>query len=153
MDPVHMLILIALLSVLGGRALEMMVGVAKVSDLTVFWVSLGLFAALPGAMHSPNPARGQSSESLARSRPSLDRSALLPMPGVSRVLWLWKMAVVICLIGTIVNLTWMNAISYPRAAVQAGEVLEYFRQRDFPSTLIAIDRAIELAPDVPIYHN
>ena len=41
------LILITLLSVLAGRALEMIVGVARVSDLTVFWVLLGMFAPLP----------------------------------------------------------------------------------------------------------
>ena len=60
------------------------------------------------------------------------------------------MAVVICLIGTIMNLTWTKGISYPRASVQAGHALEYFRQGDLPSTLESIDRAIGMAPDVPV---
>ena len=50
-------------------------------------------------------------------------------------------------------LTWMKGISYPLAAVQIGNALEYSRQRDLPSTLNAINRAIELAPDVPVYYN
>ena len=50
-------------------------------------------------------------------------------------------------------LTWMKGISYLLAAVQIGNALEYSRQRDLPSTLNAINRAIELAPDVPVYYN
>ena len=50
------------------------------------------------------------------------------------------------------HLTWTKGISYPRASVHAGHALEYFRQGDLPSTMESIDRAIGLAPDVPVYH-
>ena len=46
----HRLVLIALMAALAGRLLEQMVGLAKVSDLTIFWVILGIFVALPGLM-------------------------------------------------------------------------------------------------------
>jgi Tfp pilus assembly protein PilF len=148
MDHVHKIILIALLSVLAGRGLEMMVGVAKVSDLTVLWVLLGLFAALPMAMQSPERRAQAASPVHPPARP-----ALFPAPGVNRALWVWKLVVVILMVGTIANLTWTKGISYPRAAVQAGRALEYFNQGDLPSTLTAIDSAIETAPDVWVYYN
>jgi O-antigen ligase len=148
MTPAHRLILIALLSVLAGRSLEMMVGVAKISDLTVLWVLLGLFAALPTAMRTPEPRRQDESPGHPPSRP-----AFFPVPRVKRSLWIWKLVVVILVIGTIANLTWTKGISYPLAAVQAGRALEHFNQGDLSSTLTAIDNAIESAPDVPVYYN
>ena len=75
MSSLHKLILITLLSVLAGRALEMMVGVARVSDLTVFWILLGMFAALPAAIRSPEPASRPVRQSHRRQRPNLVRSA------------------------------------------------------------------------------
>ena len=145
MTPAHKLILIALLSVLAGRSLEMMVGVAKISDLTVLWVLLGLFTALPAAMRSPEPRRQDESPG--------HPPAFFPVPRVNRSLWIWKLVVVILMVGTIANLTWAKGISYPLAAVQAGRALEYFNRGDLPSTLTAIDNAIESAPDVPVYYN
>ena len=47
----------------------------------------------------------------------------------------------------------MKGISYPLAAVQIGNALEHSRQGNLPSTLDAIDRAIGLAPDVPVCYN
>ena len=41
------LLLIGLLSVFAGRFVEQLVGVARVSDLTIFWALLALFVALP----------------------------------------------------------------------------------------------------------
>ena len=67
--------------------------------------------------------------------------------------WVWKLAIVTWLTGVILVLTWMKGISYPLAAVQVGNALEYSRQGDLPATLAAIDRAIKLAPDVPVYYN
>ena len=148
MDHAHKLILIGLLSVLAGRSLEMMVGVAKISDLTVLWGLMGLFAALPIAMRSPEP-RPQDESPVQRPA----RLPLFPVPRVNRGLRVWKLVVVILMIGTIANLTWSKGISYPLAAVQAGRALEYFNQGDLPSTLSAIDSAIETAPDVPVYYN
>lgn len=153
MDTAHKLILVALLSVVAGRGLEMMVGVARVSDLTVLWVVLGLFAALPSAMKAQELRLRLVDVAESRPRASSGHSVSFSGTGVGRGPWLLKMAVAVCLIGTIFNLTWMNGISYPRAAVKAGHALESYRQGDLPSSLAAIERAVELAPDVPVYHT
>ena len=49
--PVYRLVVIGLMAIVLGRLLEMMVGVARISDLTVLWGILGLFAA---AVHFDN---------------------------------------------------------------------------------------------------
>ena len=147
------LILITLVSVLAGRALEMMVGVARVSDLTVFWVLLGMFAALPVAAMDPQTSARPTRPSSRRRRPNSARTPSFPRPEGSDRRWVWRLAIVTWPIGVILVLTWMKGISYPLAAVQIGNALEYSRQGDLPSTLDAIDRAIVMAPDVPVYYN
>ena len=52
-SPAHKIVLIGLLGILAGRFLEEMVGVARVSDLTIFWVLLAIFVALPEVMQAP----------------------------------------------------------------------------------------------------
>ena len=153
MSPMEKLILITLLSVMAGRALEMMVGVARVSDLTVFWVLLGMFAALPLAAMDPQTSARPTRPTSRRRRPNSARASSFPGPGGSDRRWLWRLALVTWPIGVILVLTWMKGISYPLAAVQIGNALEHSRQGNLPSTLDAIDRAIGLAPDVPVYYN
>ena len=53
LSHVHKLLLIGLFATLAGRFLEMMVGIARVFDLTILWVLLAAFAALPVAMEAP----------------------------------------------------------------------------------------------------
>ena len=130
-----------------------MVGVAGVSDLTVLWVLLGVFVALPVAMRSPEPASLPIRQSRCPKRPSLTRPASALPTGITREQWLWKLAMAIGLVGMNLVLTWAKGISYPRAAVQAGHALEYSRQGDLHLTLAALDRAIGLAPNVPVYYN
>ena len=88
------LILITFLSVLAGRALEMMVGVARVSDLTVFWVILGMFAALPVAAMDPQTSARPTRPSSRRRRPNSARTSSFPRTGVSGRRWLLKLAIV-----------------------------------------------------------
>ena len=72
MGPLYKLLLIAILSVLAGRAVEMMVGVARISDLTVLWVIFGMFAALvhldDGTQESTDG--GEMPQAWSRPRPS-----------------------------------------------------------------------------------
>ena len=48
-DKVATFILFGLVALIAGRFFEMMVGVARVSDLTILWISLAVFVALPYA--------------------------------------------------------------------------------------------------------
>jgi len=139
-SDVHKLVSVGLLAVLAGRGLEMMVGTARVSDLTVFWVLLGVIAALPVVRQSSETPPPPASRSPSRQVPPRDRR------------WLWRLAMVTSLVAGIVILTWIKGVNYPRAAMQVGEALGHFRAGDGQSTLANLERAIELAPDVPVYY-
>lgn len=52
----HRWILIALMATMAGRVSEMMVGVARESDLVTFWVLLAILVVLPSVMRPSQPA-------------------------------------------------------------------------------------------------
>ena len=154
-SPAHKLALIGLLAVLAGRFLEQMVGLARVSDLTIFWALLGVFVALPGVMQEREPAveppsaPGQTGGRRRRGSASRSSRDYRPMD------WqlFWRLAVVAWLFGGIVALTWVKTLNYPRAAVAAGQAVEDFQRGDYQAAVVGLDRAIEMAPDVSIYYT
>jgi tetratricopeptide (TPR) repeat protein len=152
------IILIVLVAILAGRFLEMMVGVARVSDLTILWVLLAVFAALPMIGHGLQSQVGQSSGPPLSSRPAR-RAGNRPRPRSQQAAggykWrlFWRLAIVVWLIGGIATLTWVKSINYVRAAVEEADGLKHFRQGDLQSTLESLDRATNLAPDVSHYYN
>ena len=144
------LVLTGLLAILAGRLLEQMVGVAAVSGLTISWVLLGIFVALPAIMRvsqeapDPKPSPQPSRKSLHHHTPT----RLHSVHG-GRI---WRVAVVAVLIFGIGALTWSKSISYPWAGVKAREGLNQILEGDFPRALSSLDQAIDLAPDVSVYH-
>jgi tetratricopeptide (TPR) repeat protein len=153
---VHTLLLIGLLAIFAGRFLEMNVGVARVSDLTILWLLLAIFAALPVVMQDKSRPAG---EAAPVSSPRSARRRIRPPRGSNRRVqgydWglFWRLAFVAWISGGIFVLTWVKSVNYVRAAVEVGEGLEQFKEGDFQSTLASLDRAIELAPDVSLYYN
>ena len=149
----HLVILAGLLAVAIGRSLEMMAGVARVSDLTILWASLGVFAALPAVMRPAEENAANASLNQRERRripPRADQPSGIKSPDWN---WAWRLAVVAWLTGGIVMLTWFKAVSYPLAAVKAAEAVGHWRRIDLPSTLADLEAAIALAPDVPAYHQ
>ena len=152
----HKVVLIGLLAVLVGRFVEQTVGLARVSDLTIFWVLLGVFVALPGVMRVREPAADSApgpAQTSGRQRP---RGSSIRSARAHRSLdWqlFWRLAVVAWLVGGVVALTWVKTINYPRAGDAAGQAVEHFRSGDFQAALVRLDRAIELAPDVSVYYT
>ena len=151
------LLIIGLLAILAGRAMEMTVGVARVSDLTVLWVVLGLLTSLLAVTHPPHlgqsePQRSVARQNTTRSRPPRGRASSLSNLRMQPRL-LWRLAIVTWLVGGIGVLTWVKSVNYVRAAVVEGQAMQHFRQGDFQAALTSLDRAIDLAPDVPTYHT
>ena len=146
----HKLILIGLLATLGGRFLEMMVGVARVSDLTVLWVLLALFVALPQVMEGPKAVPEPDPPPPGRRGRRTSPSATTRTYSWSVVL---RMAIVAWLVGGIGMLTWVKTVNNVRAAVTVGDTAESLSRGDFPAGLAGLDRAIELAPDISVYYD
>ena len=154
------LILAALLATVAGRFLEMMVGVARVSDLTLFWVSLGALAAL-AASSLAGPDRPPLTEAVEERPPTRrpqrrrTRPQAEALSGERRYNWglLLRLSMVAWLVGGIVILTWVKNVNNVRAAVEVGEAIERFKEGDYQAALSELDSAIELAPDISVYYN
>lgn len=152
-SPLLTLVLIGVLATLAGRFLEMMVGLARVSDLTILWAILGIFAALPTVMaHAGQEPRPQPS---GRASRRLNRSPQGPPKTSSAIGWpsFARLAIAAGLISGIGVLILVKNVNYVRASVEVGEAVEQFRTRNFEASLSSLDKAIELAPDVSPYYN
>lgn len=153
---VDKLLFAILLATLSGRFLEMMVGVARVSDLTILWVILAMFAALPTVMQN-SPIETAETPPIGATRRRQSRRARRSVVGSAGSIleWrrFWSMAIVAVIIGGIVVLTWVKNVNYVRAGVAEADAVQQFRRFDWQESLASSDRAIKLAPDVPIYYN
>ena len=157
LSTIHKLVLIGLLATLGGRLLEQMVGFARVSDLTISWVLLAVFVALPASIHNPdpitNPQGPQRRPRASSRRLARPRSGTVPREPHFQWQFSGRMVLVAFLILGIGSMTWFKGINYARAAIIADEGAAQFRIGDQRAALTSLDRAIDLAPDVSSYYE
>ena len=149
----HRLVLAALLAAFIGRFAEQIVGIARVSDLTIFWVLLAIFATLPRTMADHGQGQGSEPPSKAPVRPSGGRTGALTAGNPDRWMYWGQLVLVAALIVGIGAVTWVKTINYPRAGIVAAQAVELARDGDLHRSLPSLARAIDLAPDVPNYHN
>jgi tetratricopeptide (TPR) repeat protein len=154
-NPFYPLLLFGLTAVIVGRLLEMMVGVARVSDLTVLWVIFGLFVALANLdTEQPETANAPAARpSEARSRRDRRRASRASTTQPMATGMIFRLAVVALLVGGVGVVTWQKSVNYVRASVAEGQALQHFRAGDFATTIEYLDKAITLAPGVPSYYN
>jgi len=152
---VHKIILVGVLATLAGRFLEMMVGLARVSDLTVLWVLLAIFVTLPVVFRSEEVQEVGRPRAQPRGGRRRNRRRLGVSLGRSSFGWplFWRLAIVAWMVGGIGMLTWVKSINYVRAAVEIGDAAEEFRRGDPQASLASLDHGIDLAPDVASYYN
>ena len=152
-SPACKLVMIALLAVVIGRFLEMMVGVARVSDLTILWVILAVFVALPQVDSVREaPIQETSKPPTPRRQRDVGRAGSASAPTLPWGLF-WRLAIVAWLVGGIAVFTWVKGVNNVRAAMSASDALDQLRQGDFQSSLALLDQATDLTPDVPVYYN
>ena len=149
------LVLVMVLVIIAGRALEMMVGVARISDLTILWALLAVFVALPvlGLADEAIPETPVAEPPPSRRNRRRNRVS----PGTETSLFtgqlVWRLALVALLAGSIGVVTWVKSVNNVRAAVEIRGAIEQFQEGEFQSSLGSLDRAIQLAPDIPTYYN
>ncbi len=157
-SPLFRLLLFGLAAVILGRFMEMMVGVARISDLTVLWVLFALFVALikvepresleEGAASTASPAETRPSR---RNRSHIRRAAASPAVSISYGM-LFRLAVVAWAVGGIGVVTWQKSVNSVRAGVAEGQAIELYSAGNPEDSIAKLDRAIELAPGVPNYY-
>jgi tetratricopeptide (TPR) repeat protein len=149
--PFSRLVVLGFVGVLVGRFVEQMVGVAAISDLTLFFVLLGLFAALPTVARGPQtpPQLRQVSVEGRRRRVSSPKARVLNI-GTQTI---FLIAISLSLIAGIGVLTWTKSINYLTAGFQARDGLDSLSDGELRMSLDSLNRAIDLAPDVFVYNN
>ena len=154
-NPLYPLLLFGLTAVVVGRLLEMMVGVARVSDLTILWVIFGLFAALANLdTHQQEPTESPAAPpSEPLSRRDRRRASRAPIAQSMATGMIFRLAIVAFLFGGVGVVTWQKSVNSVRASVAEGQALEHFRSGNLASTIDYLDKAIKLAPGVPNYYN
>ncbi len=169
----HKWILVTLLATIAGRGVEMMVGVARESDLVMFWTMLAIFVVLPSAMGSSAEAgvssAGEASLTSGRpGRPLTRRErrggrasrrerrahgrtgrAQAPM-SPRRVAVLTLVSALVIFVGW---LSWDKNIDYAWAAIVAADARDKFSEGQFQESQLLMSKAVSKAPDVPIYYN
>lgn len=159
-DPLYRMLLFGLMAVILGRFLEMTVGVARISDLTVLWAIFGLFAALISIDTSTEPAK-QADEETPSENPPTRRASARNRRNAARASvaqstttgLMFRLAIVAWLLGGMGVVTWQKSINSVRASVAEGRALVHFREGNLESSLVELDNAIALAPGVPSYYN
>ena len=156
-SQLHLLLLIGLLATFAGRSLEQTVGLARVSDLTIFWVLLAAFVVLPRTL-TDSLLESENSGAIrdaGRSRRQRNRGRSRGRSRVEAMDWAMfsRFIVIAVLVGGIATVTWLRTINYPRAAVAAGQAVKAFQQGDYQGALTGLERASQLAPDVSVYYT
>jgi len=153
--PIYRLLLFGLVTIFLGRFLEMMVGVARISDLTVLWVLFGLFVALVRF----DDEIQKETESVASpfteltGRRNRRRAIKASTVRSSSTALIFRLAIVAWLVGGIGIVTWQKSINSVRASVAEGNGVKHFQDGDLESSIENLDKAIKLAPGVPSYYS
>ena len=154
-NPAYPLIMFGLMAIILGRFLEMIVGLAKISDLTILWVIFGLFIAssILDKNNEPEDQADSAPPPPATNRRDRRRQARPPTVTKFNSGLLIRLAIVAVIAGGLGVVTFQKSINSVRAATAEGRALKYFSVGDFESTLVELNKAISLAPGVPNYHN
>ena len=150
---VHKVVLIGLLATIAGRTLEQMVGIARISDLTLTWVLLGVFAALPLIMQSDGETAVEAPRRNRRRRSNRRPSGSGTLDYYQPWRFLGRMTLVVFLVTGIGVLTWSKGINYIQAAMIADRAATEFKDGQMQSAYMSLNEAIEKAPDVSTYYD
>ena len=164
----HKWILVALLGAVAGRVVEMLVGVARESDLVPIWILLAIFVVLPSIMGDhreveastvpegqPGPQRrgrqaGRTGRRERRARQTRGGSGEgLGSPDFP-LLGLLLVSAVVIFIGW---LTWDKNVDYFWAGTIAASSRDQFQEGQLQSSHELMEKAISKAPDIPSYYN
>ncbi len=160
----HKWILVALLATIGGKVAEMMVGVARESDLVLVWILLAVFVVLPSVMSRSEEAEGvPATEGPARPLTRRERRSNRPGGrerraqrsggggfGAVQLIGIVAVSALVIFIGW---LTWVKNVEYAWAATVAASAREEFNHGRIQAGQKLMLEARGKAPDVPIYYH
>ena len=169
-STVHKWILVTLLATMIGRVAELMVGVARESDLVLLWALFAIFVVLSSVMSASPPEETPSD--VSQDRPPLPRSrqerrSVRPSRRQERrarrsgsgagfltsPLQFIALGLVSALVIFMGWLTWDKNVDYFWAGATAASARELFTEGQFQEAQQRMSKAVSKAPDVPIYYH
>ena len=156
-SQLYKLLLLGLTAVIFGRFLEMMVGVARISDLTVLWVLFALVAVMvrfnDEQQYLGDSTDNQAVEPVRKKNRGGAVNASNNNNNNTGVGLLFRLAIVVWAAGGIGVVTWQYSINNVRAAVAGSSAIDDFNEGNLQGSIQQLDKAIRLAPGVPTYYN
>lgn len=138
-STLQIICLSGIFAMFSGRLAEQLIGVASVSDLTVFWISLAASVAAVKIL-SPNELIQNPD---VHNQNEITKGTF----NVSLQVFVLVLAAL-----TILLITAFHAIIYPLSGVVAGASRSAYTSRDLETSLSNIETAIVMTPDVPYYY-
>ena len=155
-SPMYRLLIAGMIAILLGRFLEMNVGLARISDLTILWALFALLVASAKFNNAADeePATAELQPTAQRlNRADRRRARKIEVTPVVSFALIARLAVVAIVLGAIGVVTWQKSINSFRAAAAEGRGINHFLDGDLQNSLKEFDSAIKLAPGVPNYHH
>ena len=159
----YKLILVTLLATVAGRAVEMMVGVAREPDLVLFWIILAVFVVLPSVMgpsaqtskiaSGPDDGAAGRQERCRGERRVRESGGGRSSAAAIRPIRVTGLVLVSTLVVFIGWLSWDKNVDYAWAARIAASAHDDYIGGNLESAEVQIRGAIDKAPDVPVYYD
>lgn len=154
---VDKVIMLGILAAVVGKCLEMMVGVARVSDLTILSALLAGLTVFPNWYPATNaalvdkPASNHSRRPKNRYRFSRQRHG--SVMNLASSFQFMIIGLLIVVFAFMVVFTWKNNINYVVAGLKASQGIDRYYAGNLQGSLRLFNDAISLAPTLSIYHN
>jgi len=138
----YKILMLGILAFLIGRICDQMLGIARVSDMLLYWVLLAGFISILNILKTNQPAASKNiSQQFVTNRRTSKQPARF-----------WKYGFIFIVISAIMVFTFQNATGYPRAArIMADAKFEY-SEGNLESALYYTEQAISIAEEISTYY-
>ncbi|MBH52134.1 MAG: hypothetical protein CL785_03145 [Chloroflexi bacterium] len=136
---IQVVVLSGIFAVFSGRLAEQLLGLARVSDLAIFWICLAGAVAAVKMFHTSNPHTTECLQTTYKT-------------SVSNPIRSTQVFVLVAATLTILLFTSSQAIIYPVSGIFAGKSRSTYENGNIQGSLSKIETAISITPNVPYYY-
>ena len=139
----YRIVLVGIIATIMGRTIEQSVGIARISDLTVFWIMLGVMIALPNILSKESSIDAED----INLRNEISTKSITTNSSIR-----WRILPISLIAIVIIYISCAGHIHYFRATLSASEARYHYTVGDLQNSLLMIEHAISLSPDMPTYY-
>ena len=139
----YRIVLVGIIATIMGRTIEQSVGIARISDLTVFWIMLGVMIALPNILSKESSIDAED----INLRNEISTKSITTNSSIR-----WRILPISLIAIVIIYISCAGHIHYFRATLSASEARYHYTVGDLQNSLLMIEHAISLSPNMPTYY-